>query len=69
MTRWIGAAVAILLGATLMFGGSATIDAAVAASGAAVQKPQAGQAADFSARHRVRHPPALRRSHVYAAAL
>jgi hypothetical protein len=54
MTRWIGAAI---LGAALMFGGSATIDPAAAArSRVAVHKPQAGEATDLSARRRVRHP-------------
>jgi hypothetical protein len=52
MTRWIGAAI---LGATLIFGGLATIDPVAAQSRAAVQKPQAGEATDFSARRRARH--------------
>jgi hypothetical protein len=53
MTRWIGAAI---LGATLMFVGSTTIDPAAAASRVAVQKPQTGPATDLSARRRTRHP-------------
>jgi hypothetical protein len=52
MTRWIGAA---MLAATLMFGGSAAIDTAAAASlQAAVQRPGASDATDISARRRVR---------------
>jgi hypothetical protein len=51
MTRWIGAA---MLAATLMFGGSAAIDTAAAASlQAAVQQPGASDATDLSARRRV----------------
>ena len=48
MTRWFGPA---LLAVTLTFGGSTGINPAAAAqSQAAVQKSQAGQATDFSAR-------------------
>jgi hypothetical protein len=54
MTRSIGA---IILGVTLMLGGSAAIDPAAAArSGVAVQKPQTPAATDLSARRRIRHP-------------
>jgi hypothetical protein len=55
MTKWIGAALAV----TLMFGGSATIDSAAAATPlqAAVQKPQASDATGLSARRRVRRYP------------
>jgi hypothetical protein len=56
MTRWIGAAIATLLGATLMLVGSATIDPAAAASRAAMQKPQTEPSTDLSARRRTRHP-------------
>ena len=53
MTKWFGPA---LLAATLMFGGSAAINPAAAAqSHTAVQKSQAGQATDFSARRYHRH--------------
>jgi hypothetical protein len=53
MTKWIGAA---LLAATLMLGNAASIGFAGAAPlPAAVQKPQAAEATDFSARHRVPH--------------
>jgi hypothetical protein len=52
MTRWIGAAV---LAFTLMFSGSAAIHSAAAASRqAAVQKQEASQATDLSARRRIR---------------
>jgi hypothetical protein len=53
MTKWIGAA---LLAVTLMLGITASISPAGAAPlPAAVQKPHAAEAADFSARRRVRH--------------
>jgi hypothetical protein len=52
MTRWFGTAI---LGAALMFGGLATIDPAAARFRVAVQKQQAGEATDLSARRRVRH--------------
>jgi hypothetical protein len=52
MTKWIGAA---LLAVTLMLGNAASIGFAGAAPlPAAVQKPQAAEATDFSARRRVR---------------
>jgi hypothetical protein len=55
MTKWIGAAI---LAVTLMLGGSATIDSAAATPlQAAVQKPQASDATDLSARRRIRHHP------------
>ncbi len=53
MTRSIGA---IILGVTLMFGGSVAIDLAAARSYATLQKPQIREAADLSARQRIRHP-------------
>ncbi len=53
MTRSIGA---IILGVTLMFGGSAAIDPASARSRTTVQKPQMVKAANLSARRRIRHP-------------
>jgi hypothetical protein len=53
MTKWIGAAILAL---TLLPGGSAAINPAAAeVSQAAVQKSQASQATDFSARRRYRH--------------
>ena len=53
MTKWIGATV---LAVTLMFGGSAAISPALAASSSAgLREPQAPKAADFSARRRIRH--------------
>jgi hypothetical protein len=53
MTKWFGPA---LLAVTLMFGGSAGINSAAAAqSQTAVQKSQARQATDFSARRYYRH--------------
>ena len=53
MRRWTGAAVLAL---TLMFGGSAAINPAVAAPlPTVVQKSQAGKATDFSARRYHRH--------------
>ena len=62
MTKWF---VPALLAVTLMFGGSAGINSAVAAQPqAAVQKSQAGQATDISARryyHRHYHRYGYRR--------
>ena len=53
MTKLFGAA---LLAVTLMFGGSAAIGPAAAApSQTAVQKPQASNTTDLSARRRYRH--------------
>jgi len=53
MTRWIGVA---MLALTLMLGGRAAINSAVAApSPAALQKPQAWKATDRGARRRYRH--------------
>jgi hypothetical protein len=55
MMKWIGAA---LLAVSIMFGNAASIDRAGAAPlPAAVQKPQAADATDLSARRRVRHYP------------
>ena len=51
MMKSIGTAALAL---TLMFGGSATGNPAAAAP-AAVQKPEASQATDFTARHHTRH--------------
>jgi hypothetical protein len=53
MTKWIGAA---LLAVTMVLGNAASIGPASAAPlPAAVQKPQAAEATDFSARRRIRH--------------
>lgn len=53
MTRWIGAATLAL---TLMSGGSPAIhSAAASALQTAVQKPQASDPANLSARRRLRH--------------
>jgi hypothetical protein len=53
MTRWFGPA---LVAVTLMFGGSTAIKSAAAAPvQAVVQKPQASQATDISARRYYRH--------------
>ncbi len=53
MTRWIGA---VLLAVILMFGNAASIGFASAAPlPAAVQKPHAADAADFSSRRRTRY--------------
>jgi hypothetical protein len=53
MTRWFGAA---LLAVILILGGSAAIDPAMAApSQTAVQKQQASNTTDLSARRRYRH--------------
>jgi hypothetical protein len=53
MTKWIGATV---LAVTLMFGGSAAISPALAASSpAGLREPQASKAADVSARRSIRH--------------
>ncbi len=56
MTRWTGAAILVAL---LILGGPVAIDAAAAATSlqAAVQKPQAPDATDLSARRRVRPYP------------
>jgi hypothetical protein len=51
MTKSIGMAALAL---TLMFGGSAAVNAAAAAP-AALQKPEASNATDLAARHRGRH--------------
>jgi hypothetical protein len=53
MMKWIGA---VFLAATLMLGNAASIGPAGAAPlPAAVQKPHAADATDFSARRRIRH--------------
>ena len=53
MTKWIGA---VFLASTLMLGNAASISPAGAAPlPAAVQKPHAADATDFSARRRIRH--------------
>jgi hypothetical protein len=54
MTKWIGAAA---LAVTLMFACPAIDLAAAAPLRAAVQKPQAQKATEFSARRRIRHHP------------